>query len=125
MSNPNMPARSFFALLFALALAAVWPMAARAVEAEQPEAGATETESTDDKPSTEGFAPEADEAAAPTVDARSHDQAMCARLDDLMTKGLSYAERGKTAETRAALHCPPASRTTQAAETPQPQPSKQ
>ncbi|HEX9489525.1 MAG TPA: hypothetical protein VF930_04510 [Stellaceae bacterium] len=121
MSNPNMPTRPLPALLFALALAAAWPMAARAEEAEQPEAGATGTESTDDKPAVEGFAPAAEEAAAPTA----HGEALCARLDDLMTKGLSYAERGKTAETRAALHCPPASRATQAAETPQPQPSKQ
>src|SRR5258708_3670632 len=91
------------------------------VEGEQPEAGATGTESTDDKLAVEGCAPAAEEAAAPTA----HGEALCARLDDLMTKGLSYAERGKTAETRAALHCPPASRATQAAETPQPQPSKQ
>jgi hypothetical protein len=41
---------------------------------------------------------------------------MCARLDGLMAKGLSYAERGKTAQTRAALHCPPTLRATQAAE---------
>ncbi len=120
MSNPNLPARALLALLLALALAAAWPVAAHAEEAEQPEAGATETESTDDKPSAEGFASEEEEGAAPTADARLHSQALCARLDNLMAKGLSYAERGKTAETRAALHCPPASRATQAAENPQP-----
>lgn len=113
MSNPSGPARAFLVLLFALAVAAAWPRVARAEEADQPEAGATE--STDDKPSTEGFAP-AEQAAAAAGTEHSRSQAMCARLDDLMTKGLSYAERGKTAETRASLHCPPTSRATQAAE---------
>jgi len=116
MSNPSAPARVLPALLFALALAAAWPIAVRAEEAEQPQAGATETESADGKPSAEGFASEEEETAAPTAEARAHSQALCARLDDLMTKGLSYAERGKTAQTRAALHCPPASRATQSAE---------
>jgi hypothetical protein len=115
MSNPSAPARAFLVLLFALALAAAWPRVARAEEADQPEAGATETESTADKPSAEGFAP-AEQAAAAAGTEHSRTQAMCARLDDLMTKGLSYAERGKTAETRASLHCPPISRATQAAE---------
>jgi hypothetical protein len=74
-------------------------------------------DSTDDKPAAaEGFAPDEQETAAPTAAAVRHNQAMCARLDDLMGKGLSYAERGKTAETRAALHCPPTSHATQAAE---------
>jgi hypothetical protein len=45
---------------------------------------------------------------------------MCARLDDLMAKSLSPAERGKATETRGALHCPPPSRATQAAENPLP-----
>ncbi|HEX7967891.1 MAG TPA: hypothetical protein VF502_06705 [Stellaceae bacterium] len=53
---------------------------------------------------------------APTSSASAHQAALCARLDDLMKQGLSYAERGKTAETRAALHCPPMSSATQAAE---------
>jgi hypothetical protein len=114
MSNP-MPTRALLALLFALALAAAWPRAARAEEADQPEAGATE--STDDRPAAEGFAPEEQEAAAAAGAGQARSQALCGRLDDLMAKGLSYAERGKTAETRAALHCPPAvSRATQAAE---------
>jgi hypothetical protein len=116
MSNPNGPARAFLVVLFALALAAAWPMVARAEEANQPEAGASEAESTDDKPSAEGFAPEEQAAAAASGTEHSRTQAMCARLDDLMSKGLSYAERGKTAETRAALNCPPTSRSTQAAE---------
>lgn len=113
MSNPSEPARAFLGLLFALALAAAWPSVARAEEADQPEVGAAE--STDDKPSSEGFAP-AEQAAAAEGTEHSRTQAMCARLGDLMTKGLSYAERGKTEETRASLHCPPTSRATQAAE---------
>jgi hypothetical protein len=115
MSNPNMPSRALVALLFAVALAAGWPGAARAEEADQPEAGAMGTESTDDKASAEGFAPEEQEEAAAGAD-HAPNRTMCARLDGLMAKGLSYAERGKTAETRAALHCPPTLRATQAAE---------
>jgi hypothetical protein len=117
MSNYDVPGRAFIALLFALAQATAWPVAARAEEADQPEAGTADTDSTDDKPAAaEGFAPDEQETAAPTAAAAPRNQAMCARLDDLMGKGLSYAERGKAAETRAALHCPPASKATQAAE---------
>lgn len=116
MSNHKAPARAFLSLLFALALAGAWPLVVRAEEADQPEAGAGESDAADDKPSTEGFAPEAQETAAAPGAARGRTQVMCARLDDLMGKGLSYAERGKTAETRAALHCPPTSTATQAAE---------
>ncbi|HKW52674.1 MAG TPA: hypothetical protein VJO12_03220 [Stellaceae bacterium] len=116
MSNPNVPGRALLALLLAVALAAAWPVTARAAEADQPEAGTADTESTDDKPAAEGFAPDEQETAAPTAAAVPHNQAMCARLDDLMGQGLSYAERGKAAETRAALHCPPAPKATQAAE---------
>jgi hypothetical protein len=115
MSNPNVPGRAFFALLFSLALAA--PVAGRAAAADQPEAGTTDTDATDDKPAAEGFAPDEQETAAPTAAAAPHNQAMCSRLDELMGEGLSYAERGKAAETRAALHCPPTSNATQAAET--------
>lgn len=115
MINRNVPNRAFLALLFSLALAA-WPAAARAAAADHPEADTTDTDATDDKPAAaEGFAPDEQETAAPAA-AALHDQAMCSRLDELMGKGLSYAERGKAAETRAALHCPPASHATQAAE---------
>jgi hypothetical protein len=117
MSNHNVPCRAFLAFSFAVALATAWPVPGWAEEANQPDAGTTETDSTDDKPAAaEGFAPDEQETAAPTAAAVRHNQAMCARLDDLMGKGLSYAERGKTAETRAALHCPPTSHATQAAE---------
>jgi hypothetical protein len=116
MSNPNV-VRACLAFLFALSLAAAWPAATHAEEADQPEAGTAEP--SDEKASTEGFAPD-EEAAAPTADARSRNQAMCARLDDLMAKSLSPAERGKATETRGALHCPPPSRATQAAENPLP-----
>ena len=54
------------------------------------------------------------------TEARAHGLTVGARLGELMGKGLSYAERSKTAETRAALHCPPASRATQSAENPLP-----
>ena len=116
MSNPNVPPRAFVALLFAVALAAGGPGAARAEDADQPEAGATGTASTDDKASAEGFAPEEREEPAATAADQARGRALCARLDDLMAKGLSYAERDKTAQTRAALHCPPTLRATQAAE---------
>ena len=116
MINRHVLGRTFLALLVALALAAAWPVAGRAEEADQPEAGTASTDSTDDKPAAEGFAPDEQETAAPTAAAALHNQAVCTRLDDLMGKGLSYAERGKTAETRAALHCPPTSHATQAAE---------
>ena len=115
MSNLKLPARALLAVSFAAGLAVAWPTPARAAEADQPEAGAADTASTDDKPAVEGFAPEEHEAAAWGT-AHSHTQAMCARLDDLMGKGLSYAERGKAGETRAQLHCPPTSKATQAAE---------
>jgi len=116
MINRCVPDRAFLALLFSLAVAA-WPVAGRAAEVEQPEPGAANTDSSDDKPAAaEGFAPDEAETAAPSAAAAQHNQAMCARLDDLMGKGLSYAERGKAAETRAALHCPPTSHATQAAE---------
>lgn len=114
MSNRDVSARAFAALLFALALAAGWPVVARGDDADEPPAGAAQAKSVDDQPATEGFAPGDQDAAA--LGAASHSQAVCARLDELMGKGLSYAERGKTAETRAALHCPPASPATQAAE---------
>ena len=116
MLNRHVPDRAFLALVFSLVLAA-WPLAGRAAEVDQPQAGTTDTDATDDKPAAEGFAPDEQETAAPSAAAAQHTQAMCSRLDDLMGKGLSYAERGKTAETRAALHCPPTSRATQAAET--------
>ena len=117
MINHCVPGRAFLALLFAVALATAWPMAGWAEEANQPEAGTADTDSIDDKPAAaEGFAPDEQETAAPTAAAVPRNQAMCARLDDLMGKGLSYAERGKAAETRAALHCPSPSRATQAAE---------
>ena len=117
MINRYVPTRAFLALLFSLALGA-WPVAGRAAAADQPEAGTADTDSTDDKPAAaEGFAPDEQETAAPAATAASRNQAMCSRLDELMGKGLSYAERGKAAETRAALHCPPTSHTTQAAET--------
>ena len=112
MINRRVPNRAFLALLFSLALAG-WPAAGRAAATDQPEAATADTDSSDDKPAAaEGFAPDAQESAAAAV----HSQAMCARLDDLMGKGLSYAERGKAAETRAALHCPPTAHATQAAE---------
>ena len=115
MINQHVPGRAFLALLFSLALAA-WPVAGRAAEADQPEAGTADADATDDKPAAaEGFAPDEQETAAPTA-AATRNQAMCARLDGLMATGLSYAERGKAAETRAALHCPPTSHATQAAE---------
>ena len=115
MINRRVPNRAFLALLFSLALAG-WPVAGRAAATDQPEAGAADTDSSDDKPAAaEGFAPDAQETAAPAA-AAVPNQAMCARLDDLMGKGLSYAERGKAAETRAALHCPPTAHATQAAE---------
>ncbi|HWG80338.1 MAG TPA: hypothetical protein VN681_11220 [Stellaceae bacterium] len=116
MINRYVPDRAFLALLFSVALAA-WPATGRAAAADQPDAGSTDTDTTDDKPAAEGFAPDEQETAAPSAAAALHNQAMCARLDELMGKGLSYAERGKAAETRAALHCPPASHATQAAET--------
>ena len=119
MINHHVFNRAFLALVFSLALA-VWPLAGRAAEADQPDAGtseASDTEATDDKPAAEGFAPDEQETAAPSAAVAQHSQAMCSRLDDLMGKGLSYAERGKAAETRAALHCPPTSHATQAAET--------
>ena len=115
MSNPDVPPRALVALLFVVALAASWPGAAPAEDADQSEAGVTGSASTDDKASAEGFAPEEQEEAAAGAD-HAPNRTMCARLDGLMAKGLSYAERGKTAETRAALHCPPTSRATQAAE---------
>jgi hypothetical protein len=117
MINRHAPGgRAFLALLFSLALTA-WPAAGRAAAADQPDTGAADTDSTDDKPAAaEGFAPDEQETAAPAAAASLHNQAMCARLDDLIGKGLSFAERGKAAETRAALHCPPTSHTTQAAE---------
>ena len=117
MSNPNVPGRACLAVFFALGLAAAWPTATRAEEADQPEAGTAEP--SDEKTTTEGYAPE-EEAAAPTADVRARNQAMCARLDDLMAKSLSAAERGKATETRTTLHCPPPSRATQAAENPAP-----
>lgn len=114
MSNRHVPGRAFLALLFSLTLAA-WPVAGRAAAPDQPEAGTPD--STDDKPAgAEGFAPDEQETAAPIAAAAPRNLAMCSRLDDLMGKGLSYAERGKAAETRAALHCPPTSHATQAAE---------
>jgi hypothetical protein len=117
MSNRHVPHLVFLALLFALALVVAWPVAGRAEEANQPGAGTADSDSADDKPAaSEGFAPDERETAAPSAAAIPHNQAMCARLDDLMGKGLSYAERGKAADTRAALHCPPASKATQAAE---------
>lgn len=116
MINHRVPNRTLLALLFSLALAA-WPVAGRSTEADQPEAAAADTGASDDKPAAaEGFAPDEPETAAPTAAAALHNQAMCNRLDDLMGKGLSYAERGKAVETRAALHCPPAAHATQAAE---------
>lgn len=116
MNNRHVPGLAFLALLFSLALAA-WPVAGRAAAADQPEASATDTDSTDDKPAgAEGFAPDEQETAAPIAAAAPRNLVMCSRLDDLMGKGLSYAERGKAAETRAALHCPPTSHATQAAE---------
>jgi hypothetical protein len=116
MTNRHVSNRAFLPLLFSLALAA-WPVAGRAAAADQPEAGTTDADATDDKPAAaEGFAPDEQETGAPTAAAASHNQAMCSRLDELMGKGLSYAERGKAAETRAALHCPPTSHATQAAE---------
>jgi hypothetical protein len=114
MSNRDVPARPFAALLFLLALAAGWPGVARGDDADEPQAGAAEAKPADDQPAAEGFAPDDQDAAA--LGAGSHGPTICARLDELMGKGLSYAERGKTAETRAALHCPPASPATQAAE---------
>lgn len=119
MINRHVPDRAFLALLLSLALTA-WPLAGRAAAADQPEAGIT-TDSTDDKPAgAEGFAPDEQETAAPIAAAAPRNLAMCSRLDDLMGKGLSYAERGKAAETRAALHCPPTSHGTQAAESTRP-----
>ena len=116
MSNRSVPGRSFLALLFAFALVALWSWSGRAEEAE---VGATEL--TDDKPAAaEGFAPEAEEAAPPAAEASARGQAMCARLGELMAKGLSYAERTKTAQTRAALHCPATAAATQSAENPAP-----
>ena len=116
MINHHAPNRAFLALAFSLALA-TWPLAGRAAAADQPDAGTSDTDATDDKPAAEGFAPDEQETATPTAAAAQHNQAMCSRLDDLMGKGLSYAERGKAAETRAALHCAPTSHATQAAET--------
>jgi hypothetical protein len=119
MSNRSVPARTFLALVFAAALVALWSGSGRAEDAEAPEAGAAE--SSDDKPAAaEGFAPEAEDAAPASAEARAHGQAMCARLGELMAKGLSYAERTKTAQTRAALHCPATAAATQSAENPAP-----
>ncbi len=50
---------------------------------------------------------EPEEGAAPPPEARRHQEAMCARLDDLLKRRLKASERRKATETRKSLHCAP------------------
>ncbi len=80
-----------FVSLFALAGAALAPAGAQ------------------DRPGAEVALPDGaggEAVPAPTSSASAHRAALCARLGELAQRSRSPAERGKAAQTQAALHCP-------------------